>query len=203
MERRDFLKTTALLASAFAGGFYMGNGPELRRSSGTALMAFLPDGKEWDLRIQDLMKEPTFLACTIRSQALATPLPGDLALLGDGCILDPRESFGSSLLRLREDLRGTRATRLLQLENPQDDRRLPAKELRISGPFAEQRFSLDKAQEISLDAHLSGSRLRIDALGVRMVQAACRHEHCCRMGTIRLVGQRLACAPAGILIEMV
>jgi len=201
MERRVFIKKAAVLTAAFSLGLHLGRPESI--ANGTGLLAFLPDGKIWDQRFLEVAAAGDLSVCTMASQHLEMPIQSDLILLGEGRILSPEDDFSHSLLSLRQLIQGHLATRLVRVMSENEAHLSLARKMRITTPASVRTVSLDDPKEFSLSGHLSGSRLRSDEEGVRMIQAACRHEHCCKMGTISRVGQRIACAPAGIMIELV
>ncbi len=65
------------------------------------------------------------------------------------------------------------------------------------------RLDLERAGEQVLRGR-EGRRLVLAVAdgGVSVAEAGCRHLHCLRQGRVSQVGERLLCAPAGLLVEL-
>ncbi|MFA7331472.1 MAG: NusG domain II-containing protein [Candidatus Delongbacteria bacterium] len=197
--RRDFLKSAlvggAALGLGFWGGFeWKGQAPD----GPWELAARVPEGEEDALR-----QLAARLGLELESARWQdAPLSGDadLALLRGGRLLDPAQ-WPAAALDLRRTWAGRPASRWLSLQAPAG---AAARQALVRGPEGLlARLDLERAGEHVLRGR-EGRRLVLAVAdgGVSVAEAGCRHLHCLRQGRVSRVGERLLCAPAGLLVEL-
>jgi hypothetical protein len=197
MQRRDFFKTLALATAAVAMGRFL---PSMEVGASGSIVALLPEGAQYSAALAELARTLSYEG-EWQEEPLQTGLGADLLLLSDGLVLNPQLDFSQAALKFRATLQGKEATRMLRLRPAISQAKKPTA-LRVLGPSAEKIYAMDQNKEIRLETALGVARCHLSPQGVEMVQATCRHEHCCHMGRIQAAGERIVCAPAALILEL-
>lgn len=198
--RREFLTRTLLGSAAFGGGllggwmpFRWGQAPE-----SWSLAARVPAGGEAGL--EALARRLGLDLSRGGWMPLADGDTADLALVFEGRLLDPAE-WPDEAHALRAGWSGHPAKRWLRLteEGPRAAGRAVVRG--AGGVLAT--LDLDREGERVFTGR-NGHRLVLSSRegSVAVVEAGCRHRHCLRQGRVSLSGERLVCAPAGLLVSL-
>jgi hypothetical protein len=195
--RRDFMRSALVAGAALGLGLW--RGWETAPATGT-----------WDLVVRAPRGEEDAVAGLAARLGLDcgqdawVPLPmagpADLVLLRGGRLLDPAQ-WPTQALELRGAWRGRTAGQMLRLQGKPS---APATRALVWGPQGLlARLDLDRTGE-TLVTGRDGRRLVLDVRngGVAVVESACRHGHCRRQGQVSRWGERLVCAPAGLLVQL-
>jgi hypothetical protein len=194
--RRDFLKRTLVVGVAFGLGLWRGL-DQAGQGDRWELAARLPAGEEdalWELA-GHLGVTPD--GC--RRRPLGDAPGADLVLLRNGRLLEPA-AWPAAALALRRRWAGRPATQWVDLRQEGSQ----ARRALILGPQGHV-ASLDLGRNGEHVFHGRDGRrvaLSVQDGGLAVVEAACRHRHCLRQGRVSLAGERLVCAPAGLLVEL-
>jgi hypothetical protein len=195
--RRQFLNRTLVGGAAFGLGLWYGLGSAERRGS-WSLAARVPDGEE-----QSLEKLATALGLDVsggRWEPVAAGIGADLVLVRDGRLLDPAE-WPDAATRLRGRWAGREGARWLQLA---DGAHRPARLARVVGHAGVLgTLDLDREGERAFRGR-DGRWLVVSMMNgtVEVAEASCRHRLCQQQGRIGLAGERLVCAPAGLIVQL-
>ena len=198
--RREFLNRTLLGGAAFGAGLLGGWMPLGKGSSPHAwsLAARVPTGGEAGLE-----KLARHLGLDLGRgdwMPLAGEEAADLVLLYEGRLLDPAE-WPVTALALRAEWAGRPGTRWLRLG--QGDRQAARRAVVRGAGTILATLDLDRGGE-RIFVGRNGHRLVVASHEgtVAVVDAGCRHQHCVRQGRVSLAGERLVCAPAGLLVSL-
>ncbi len=197
MKRRDFIKMTAL---AMAG---LGLGSTLSPAKAQAegeLIALLPEGQIYTDQLLELVKHLGYRG-RWEEKRLDQSLPADLLLFAKRSLQDPSRDFNAEARRFRAHIHGHQATRLLRLQHGPTTT-TNAKSLRVLSAHGEVQYSLDASLKLEIPSDLGKTYCAMTPDGLRVTQAACKHEHCCSMGPIAKPGERIVCAPASLILEI-
>ena len=198
--RREFLNRTLMGGAAFGAGLLAGLGP-LGRATGASrwsLAARVPAGGE-----SELATLASGLGLDVswgEWQPLAGGGTADLAVLLGGRVLDPAE-WPAAALALRARWSNHPASRWLRLTNGAHRAARRAVVRGDAGILA--RLDLDREGGRVFRGR-DGRRLALVARGggVEVAEASCRHQHCVGQGRVGLAGERLVCAPAGLIVTL-
>ncbi|HSK08419.1 MAG TPA: NusG domain II-containing protein [Vicinamibacterales bacterium] len=198
--RREFLNRTLLGSAAFGAGLLGGWMPfrgGLPQAS-WSLAARVPAGGEAGL--EALARRLGLDLSRGEWVPLADGDSADLALLYDGRLLDPAE-WPAVALDLRAGWSGHPARRWLRLA--EDGRRAAGRAVVRGADGVLATLDLDREGDRVFMGR-NGHRLVLSSRdgGVAVVEAGCRHQHCLRQGRVSLSGERLVCAPAGLLVSL-
>ena len=146
-------------------------------------------------------------ASLARLEMLNQPLPADILMTGaGGRLYDPGWDFSTRLAHIRTQVHGEPALLSLSLG-------CMAAQQAPGGPcYAHiydqrglvERLSLDRDyHDISLDGLSGRTHVQVESGRLWVQQASCRARLCQKSGPIMLPGQRCACAPNRLVIEVV
>jgi len=198
--RREFLNRTLLGSAAFGAGL-LGGWMPLRTGSlsgAWSLAARVPAGGE--ARLEKLARH---LGLDL-GRGEWVPLVGneaaDLVLLHEGRLLDPAE-WPAEALALRAEWAGRPGRSWLRL--PENGQRAAGRAIVRGAGAILATLDLDREGE-RVFVGRNGHRLVVASREgtVAVVEAGCRHQHCLRQGRVSLAGERLVCAPAGLLVSL-
>jgi hypothetical protein len=198
--RRDFLTRTLLGGTAFGLGLWGGlasNGSRLD-SARWSLAARVPAGGEAGL--VDLAAQLGLDVSRGEWSPLAAGTGADLALLQHGRLLEPVE-WPLAATALRASWSGRDAAQWWRLVEP--GRRTARRATVVGREGLLATLDLDREGE-RVFAGRNGHRLVISLKdgGVAVAESACRHQHCLRQGRVSLTGERVVCAPAGLMVSL-
>ncbi len=142
---------------------------------------------------------------SVQVTALDRALPADVMLQQDSRVLDPASGFGRRMLNLRDRLVGQEAT--LAVSCRLEDRPGSLNQDRVlvieNERGVQERIALDGAsRSLSLDGPAGRTNVMIDAHGVRVAEASCRHATCRLQGAIARPGELIACAPNRLVLRV-
>jgi hypothetical protein len=195
--RRQFLNRALVGGAAFGLGLWQGLGPS-HRHGGWSLAARGPAGEEPGL--EALAAALGLDVSGGRWQPAGSGAGADLVLVRDGRLLDPAE-WPAAAMRLRGRWAGREAARWYQWTADHDR---PARRARMVGPAGSMAtFDLDREGDRAFRGR-DGRWLVVTVSHgtVEVADASCRHRHCQRQGRIGLAGERLVCAPAGLIVQL-
>ncbi len=195
--RRQFLNRTVVGGTAFGLGLWYGLRPGSRPAR-WAVAARVPGGEERHL--EGLAKALGLDVDAGRWTSLGAGAPADLVLVRDERLLDPAE-WPDEAVRLRRRWAGAEGTRWCQWT---DLTARPARRAAIVGQTGLlATLDLDRDGEQAFRGR-DGRWFAVAArdAAIEVVEASCRHRHCQRQGRVSLAGDRLVCAPAGLLVQL-
>ncbi|MDO8837098.1 MAG: NusG domain II-containing protein [Vicinamibacterales bacterium] len=195
--RRQFLNRTLVGGAAFGLGLWHGLGPS-NRDGGWNLSARVPDGEEPGL--EALAAAFGLDVSGGRWQPAGSGTAADLVLVRDGRLLDPAE-WPAAATRLRGRWAGREAARWYQWTAACDS---PARRARVVGHAGSlATLDLDHEGDRAFRGR-DGRRMVVSVSNgrVEVAEASCRHRHCQRQGRVSLAGERLVCAPAGLIVQL-
>jgi hypothetical protein len=143
---------------------------------------------------------------SLRLARLGQPAAADL-LLGDSrtAVYDPETQLPIRLVALRRKMHGQAGVWSFSAAYRSTDSVGQKAVANISGPggLLEQ-VPLDRAyRDIAIDGPLGQTHLRLEDGQLWVASASCRHHLCQQAGPLSAPGQRAACAPNRLLVEVV
>lgn len=141
----------------------------------------------------------------VQVAGLERPLSADLLLQQDAKVLDPTSEFGRRLLTLRESLRGRDAQVAVTCRLTDRPEATAAGRVLVveTENGVQDRIALDGvSRRLELAGPAGRTDVLVDAAGVRVVTASCRHETCRRQGVVAQPGEFLACAPNRLVLRV-
>lgn len=198
--RREFLNRTLMGGAAFGAGMLAGLAPFGRGTGASrwSLAARVPAGGEAD--VETLAAALGLDLGRGEWQPLAGGGTADLAVLHGGRVLDPAE-WPAAALALRARWSNHPASRWLRLT---DGAHRAARRAVVRGD-AGILATLDLDRESGrIFSGRDGRRLALVSRGggVEVAEASCRHQHCVGQGRVGLAGERIVCAPAGLIVTL-
>ena len=136
-------------------------------------------------------------------EPLATSMPADLVSQLDGSLQTPM-AFSSELAALRRQLQGRKASLALtaRLEPAPEVGRGRVLLVENERGLQERIALKGRSHTLELKGAMGTTRVRVDAEGVRVAEAGCRHQTCKCQGIIRHPGELIACAPNRLLLRI-
>ncbi|HNV04215.1 MAG TPA: NusG domain II-containing protein [Vicinamibacterales bacterium] len=198
--RREFLNRTLMGGAAFGAGMLAGLGPFGRAAGASrwSLAARVPAGAEAD--VEALAAELGLDLGRGDWQPLAGGESPDLVLLRGTRLLDPAE-WPSQAIALRARWSGHPASRRLRLTDK--ERRAARRAVVRSRDGILAALDLDReSSRVFRGRDRQRMALVTRGGGVEVVEASCRHQHCLRQGRVGLAGERIVCAPAGLVVTL-
>lgn len=192
--RREFIRLLGLGGLAFGAGLGLGGVQPGNSRILPGLIAHLPASPQQFPELEAWLPG-------LRCEALPGPLGCDLALSRGSRLLDPAE-WPRELLGLRRRLQGEQATWRVTWQAggaPREadrlwitDARGHCQEYKLAG-FGQQRVIGRDGHELLLEQ---------STCGLRVLRADCRQGICREQAPAVMVGERIVCAPSGLLLEL-
>lgn len=195
-SRRLFLTRLMLGSGTFAAGWWLGQRTGAQPQA-LSLTARVPAGEQ--PRMEALARTLGVDLSTARWVPAVDDAPADLVMVRQGRILDPVE-WPHEALAVRARWIGHASAVTLTTTVDEPIARL-ARVVAADGGVSTIDLAYDR--ELVIQGR-DGRRL---VLGVQdgraaVIESRCRHQHCVRQGAVAHAGERIVCAPAGLLVQL-